>query len=179
MLSASYASIACEVDDNRVDLLKIITPLTGMDATEDPAILNSELEYNVRVTKQKPMTIVVSLSFSFPALFWLRHARAIVKNKRSNQKIIKRYDTGFWSGTDMQHQFVKVLNLASHMAGVIIGNGDETYTTQVGKLFTIEDARYGKLLVLPYVVHVKVSMMAFVKNILRVTDNISFFKYYA
>ncbi|KAK9216060.1 hypothetical protein WN944_008067 [Citrus x changshan-huyou] len=55
------------------------------------------------------------------------------------------------------------------MAGVIIGYGDETYTTRVGKLFTLEDARYGKLLVEPYVVHVKTSMMAFVKIILRVT----------
>ncbi|KAK9219613.1 hypothetical protein WN943_008259 [Citrus x changshan-huyou] len=140
-----------------------------MDATEDPAILNSELEYIVRETGQKPMAVVVSLSFPPPAPFWLRHARATVKNKSSNQKIIKRYDAGFWSGTDMQQQFVKVLNLASHMAGVIIGYGDETYTTQLGKLFTLEDARYGKLLVEPYVVHVKASMMAFVKNILRVT----------
>ena len=79
----------------------------------------------------------------------------------------------------MQHQFVKVLNLVSHMAGVIIANGDETYTTQMGKLFTLEDARYGKLLVQPYVVHVKASMMAFVKYILRVIGNISCFKYYA
>ena len=65
------------------------------------------------------------------------------------------------------------------MAGVIIGYGDETYTTQLGKLFTLEDARYGKLLVEPYVVHVKASMMAFVKNIWSVTCNISCFKFYA
>ncbi|KAK9216061.1 hypothetical protein WN944_008068 [Citrus x changshan-huyou] len=101
------------------------------------------------------MAVVVSLSFPPPTPFWLRHARATVKNKPSNQKIIKRYDAGFWSSTDMQQQFVKVLNLASHMAGVIIGYGDETYTTRVGKLFTLEDARYGKLLAEPYVVHVK------------------------
>ena len=79
----------------------------------------------------------------------------------------------------MQQQFVKLLNLASHMTGVIIGNGDETYTTQVGKLFTLEDARYDKLLVEPYVVHMKASIMSFVKNSLRVTGNISSFKFYA
>ncbi|KAK9219619.1 hypothetical protein WN943_008265 [Citrus x changshan-huyou] len=168
MLNASYASMEREVKDNRLDLRQFITPLTGMDATEDSAILNSELEYIVRETGQKPMAVVVSLSFPPPTPFWLRHARATVKNKPSNQKIIKRYDAGFWSGTDMQQQFMKVLNLASHMTGVIIGYGDKTYTTQVGKLFTLEDARYDKLLAEPYVVHVKASMMAFVKNILRV-----------
>ena len=68
----------------------------------------------------------------------------------------------------MQQQFVKLLNLVSHMTEVIISNGDETYTTQVGKLFTLEDARYGKLLAEPYAVHVKASIMAFVKNSLRV-----------
>ena len=95
MLNASYASIECEVEDNRVDLRQFITPLTGMYVTEDPAILNSELEYIVKETRQKPRAVVVSLSFSPPALFWLRHARTTVKNKRSNQNIIKRYDTGF------------------------------------------------------------------------------------
>ena len=95
MLNASYASIECEVEDNRVDLRQFITPLTRMDVTEDPAILNSELEYIVKETRQKPRAVVVSLSFSPPALFWLRHARTTVKNKRSNQNIIKRYDTGF------------------------------------------------------------------------------------
>ena len=66
-----------------------------MDATEDPAILNSELEYIVRETGQKPMAVVVSLSFPPLAPFWLWHARATVKNKPFNHKIIKRYDAGF------------------------------------------------------------------------------------
>ena len=51
-----------------------------MDATEDPAILNSELEYIVRETGQKPMAVVVSLSFPPPAPFWLRHARVSESN---------------------------------------------------------------------------------------------------
>ena len=54
-----------------------------------------------------------------------------------------------------------------------------TYTTQMGKLFTLEDARHGKLLAEPYIDHVNASMIAFVKNILRVTGNISCFKYYS
>ncbi|KAH9690814.1 phosphoglycerate mutase (2,3-diphosphoglycerate-dependent) [Citrus sinensis] len=77
-------------------------------------------------------------------------ARAIVKNKSSNQKIIRRYDVGFWSGTDIQQQFVKVLNFARCMAGVIIGYGDEMYSTQVGKLLLLKHSQYGKLRVRPY-----------------------------
>ena len=86
MLNASYASMEREVKDNRLDLWQFITPLTEIEATEDPAVLNSELEYIIRETRQKPMAVVVSLSFPPPTPFWLRRARAIVKNKPSNQK---------------------------------------------------------------------------------------------
>ncbi|KAK9202141.1 hypothetical protein WN944_017351 [Citrus x changshan-huyou] len=80
-----------------------------------------------------------------------------MKNKPSNQKIIRRYDVGFWSGTDIQQQFVKVFNFARCMAGVIIGYGDEAYSTQMGKLLLLKHSRYGKLRVGPYAIHVKAS----------------------
>ena len=61
----------------------------------------------------------------------------------------------------------------------ILNSELEYIVRETGQLFTLEDAQYGKLLVEPYVVHVKASMMAFVKNIWRVTGNISCFKFYA
>ncbi|KAK9216059.1 hypothetical protein WN944_008066 [Citrus x changshan-huyou] len=66
-----------------------IPPIWCVD-TRNPVILNSELEYIVRETGQKPMAVVVSLSFPPLAPFWLWHARATVKNKPFNHKIIKR-----------------------------------------------------------------------------------------
>ena len=129
-----------------------------MEVTEDHVVLNSELEYIIKETRQKPMAVVVSLSFPPPAPFWLRRARAIVKNKPSNQKIIRRYDVGFWSGTDIQQQFVKVLNFARCRAEVIIGYGDDMYSTQVGKLLPLKHSRYGKLRVRPYALKVSIQV---------------------
>ena len=51
MLNASYSSMKHEVKDNRLELWQFITLLTGMEATEDPAILNLELEYIIMETR--------------------------------------------------------------------------------------------------------------------------------
>lgn len=175
MLKASYGSMKSEVKDGRLDVRRFVEPLTGMPATEDPVVLNSRLEEIIRVTGKKPMAILVSLSFPPPPPPWLREARANLEEHPSNQKIIKRYDSGFWTGTDIQQKFVKVLNLVRCMAGVIICYVDETGTSQWSKVIPLEDSLYGALSACPYGIHMMSSKMAEVKAVLGARGKISSF----